>query len=91
MREVERPSLKRKINERLISSMATKTTKKKDTKDMYRYKLLVRTLNELEKGMYTDVDIHWCCDTIGWLWKWKKITREEMNVLCERATAILER
>lgn len=76
---------------RLVSSMATKVAKTRNTKDMYRYKLLVRTLDNLEKGMYTEVDIHWCCDTIGWLWKWKKITREEMNVLCKRATAILER
>lgn len=69
--------------------MATKTKKTKNSKDMYRYNLLIRTLDRLEKSMYTEVDIHWCCDTIGWLWKWKKITEEEMNVLCDRVIAIL--
>ena len=71
--------------------MTTKTTKKKETKDMYRYKLLIQTLDRLERGMWTQVDIHWCCDTITWLWKWKKITEEEKDILCDRAIEILNR
>lgn len=70
--------------------MATKVNKIKNIKDIcYRYKLLIKTLDRLERGLWTAVDIHWCSDTITWLWKWRKITEEEMNVLCNRVIAIL--
>lgn len=56
-----------------------------------RYSLVLNTLDKLERGMYTGgLDIHWCCDSITWLWKWRKITKEEMESLCDRAIAILE-
>lgn len=64
--------------------MATKSNKAKETKDMYRYKLLIKNLDRLERSLRAEVDIHWCSNTISWLWKWKKITKEEADILCER-------
>ena len=53
-----------------------------------RHALVLKTLDALERGMYTGgLDIHWCGDSIGWLWKWKKITKEEMESLCNRVIA----
>ena len=34
--------------------------------------------------------IEWITNRISWRWKWKKISKEQMEVLCERATKILE-
>lgn len=54
-----------------------------------RYKLVLDTLDRLERGMYTgDFDIYWCGDSIAWLWKWKKITAEEKDMLCDRVIAL---
>lgn len=33
-------------------------------------------------------NIDWACDRIEWCWKWKKITREQMEELTNRAIAI---
>ena len=33
-------------------------------------------------------NIDWACDRIEWCWKWKKITREQMEELTDRAIAI---
>ena len=33
-------------------------------------------------------NIDWACDRIEWCWKWKKITREQMKELTDRAIAI---
>ena len=56
-----------------------------------RYNLLIDTIERLEHGKYTGgLDYGWCCDSITWLWKWKKITKEEMESLCNRMIAIME-
>lgn len=53
-----------------------------------RHTLVLKTLDKLERGQYTgSLDIHWVADSITWLWKWKKITREEMEALCDRVIA----
>lgn len=62
----------------------------KKSDKMYRYELLLDTIEKMEHGKYTMVDAGWCCDTISWLWKWRKITEEEKNSLCDRMIAILE-
>ena len=50
-----------------------------------RYKLLLKILDKLERGLYTGgLDSYWCSETISWLWKWRKITEKEKNELCER-------
>lgn len=62
--------------------------KSKTNKINKRYALVLDTLDRLERGMYTGgLDIHWVGDSIGWLWKWKKITRAEMEDLCNRVIA----
>lgn len=54
-----------------------------------RYALVLDTLNRLERGQYTgSLDIYWIGDSIDWLWKWKKITRAEMESLCDRVIAL---
>lgn len=57
---------------------------------MKRYKLLLETLDALERRKYTGLDIHWCCDTITWLWRFRRITKEEKDLLCSRAISLLE-
>ena len=39
---------------------------------------------------YHSRNIEWITDRIYWCWKWKKITREQMEELAMRATNILE-
>lgn len=39
---------------------------------------------------YHSRKIEWITDRIYWCWKWKKITREQMEELAMRATNILE-
>ena len=34
--------------------------------------------------------IEWISDRICWCWKWKKITREQMEELCDRVIKVLE-
>lgn len=56
-----------------------------------RHELLLDTLDRLELNKYTGgLDIHWCSDTICWLWKWRKITKEEMESLCDRVIILME-
>ena len=55
--------------------------------------------NEIDKALqsyenykpYHIRSIDWITNRIFWCWKWKKITKEQMESLCDRATAILER
>lgn len=56
---------------------------------LHRHKLLLDTLDKLEQGKYTGLDAHWCCTTIDWLWKWRKITEDELNSLCYRVIALM--
>ena len=56
-----------------------------------RYKLLIDTIEKMEQGRYTGgLDYGWCCDSLVWLWKWRKITKEEMESLCNRMITIME-
>lgn len=36
-------------------------------------------------------DIEWISNRISWCWKWRKITKEQMEELCDRAIKALER
>ena len=56
-----------------------------------RYERLLDTLDKLENYKYTGgLDVHWCSDTISWLWKWRKISEEEMETLCDRVIVLFE-
>ena len=56
-----------------------------------KYNLLINTIERYENCQYVDLSISWCCDSIAWLWKWRKITAEEKDSLCDRMIAIMER
>ena len=34
--------------------------------------------------------IEWISDRICWCWKWRKITKEQMEELCDRVIKVLE-
>lgn len=38
---------------------------------------------------YHTKDIHWACDRVDWAWKWRKITKEQMEELADRVCNIL--
>lgn len=39
---------------------------------------------------YHDKKIEWISNRITWCWKWRKITKEQMEELCDRVINILE-
>lgn len=57
-----------------------------------RYNLLMDTIERYEDFKYVDraLSISWCCDSIAWLWKWRKITENEMRSLCDRMINIMK-
>lgn len=48
-------------------------------KTLYRHKLLIKTLDRLECGIYTGLDMYWCINTFDWLRKFKKIDAAEID------------
>ena len=54
--------------------------------------------NEIDKVLksyenyapYHDRYMDWVANRIDWCWKWRKITKEQMEELAERATKIFE-
>ena len=70
------------------SSKTNKSTK--GTKDMYRYKLLIDSIEKYETGQLCDISFNFCTDTIIWLWKFRKISEEEMKNLCNRMTNVMQ-
>lgn len=55
------------------------------------YNKIDKALNEYETfAPFHELSIDWICNRIAWCWKWKKITNEEMNSLCDRAIEVLE-
>lgn len=61
-----------------------------DNKKCYRYELLIKSIERYENGKFAEVDYHWCSDTISWLWKWRKISKEEMHSLCNRMIYLMD-
>ena len=53
-----------------------------------RHKTLLNALDALEQGRYCGLNIQWCGDTTSWLWKWRKISKEEMEELCDRVITL---
>lgn len=71
--------------------MKKKSNKAKKSDRLYRYNLLIDTIERYENFKYVprELSIDWCCDSIAWLWKWRKITAEEKDSLCERMISIM--
>lgn len=40
---------------------------------------------------YHTHNIEWISNRISWCWKWRKITKEQMEELCDRTIKVLER
>ena len=50
-----------------------------------------KALQSYEKlNPYHSRKIEWICDRIAWCWKWRKISKEQMEELTDRATNILK-
>lgn len=49
------------------------------TKTLYRHELLIKTLDRLECGIYTGLDMYWCINAFDWLRKFKKIDAAEVD------------
>ena len=55
--------------------------------------------NEIDKALqsyenykpYHSRKIEWISNRISWCWKWRKITKEQMEELCDRVIKVLER
>lgn len=55
--------------------------------------------NEIDKALqsyenykpYHTRNIEWISNRISWCWKWRKITKEQMEELCDIAIKVLER
>lgn len=43
-----------------------------------------------ENRPYHALNLDWICNRISWCWKWKKISAEEKDNLCERTIEILK-
>lgn len=54
------------------------------------YQKINDALNRLENGYYAIHDASWCASRIDWAWKFRKITREEKDELCDRTIALFE-
>lgn len=56
-----------------------------------RYYRMIKAIDKHERGLWADMSLSECSDTIAWLWKWRKISEEEMHSLCDRMIALFER
>lgn len=54
------------------------------------YEKIKTILNRLEQGKYTPYNVSWCIARIDWAWKWRKITKEQMDELAGRCCALLD-
>ena len=57
----------------------------------YKIKELHDALDRLEAGKPSIYSIEWCTNRIDWLWRFRHISEEEKDELCEQAIRILER
>ena len=51
---------------------------------------LERALDRLEVGLYADMSIDQCINTIEWLWKFRYIPQAQMEGYADRVCEILE-
>ena len=54
------------------------------------YEKIDRALSQHERHGYYERSIDSICNYIDWAWKWRKITKEQMEECADRACAILE-
>lgn len=44
-----------------------------------------------ENKAWYEKSIHWITNRIDWCWKWKKITSEQKDELCDRVIWVMEK
>ena len=49
-----------------------------------------RSLNNIERGRYSELTLFECAERIDWLAKWKKVPKEVWEPLCEKCTELLD-
>lgn len=49
-----------------------------------------KALTRLEQDKYAIHSVDWCINRIDWAWKWRKITKEQMEELAGRCCALLD-
>lgn len=55
------------------------------------YSEIIQALQPYEEFKpYHTHSIDWICNRIDWCWKWKKITREEMEELVDRICEVMK-
>ena len=53
------------------------------------YTEIDKVISEYENGKpWHTRDIDWAANRVDWCWKWRKITKEQMEELANRITAI---
>jgi hypothetical protein len=57
---------------------------------MTKVERLEDTLSRIEDGRPSQLDLSWCASTVGWLWKWRKISKEQMETFTSRITEQFE-
>jgi len=49
-----------------------------------------RSLDNIERGKWSELSIQQCVDKIDWLARWKKVPEDVWVPLCDQATRILD-
>ena len=49
-----------------------------------------KELRRMECFKRPDKGISWCCNRIAWCWKFRHITREQMEELCDRTILLIK-
>ena len=55
------------------------------------YKEIDEAIKSYEEGKpYQTKSIGWICDRIDWCWKWKKITKAQLEELADRIIKVMK-
>jgi len=49
-----------------------------------------RSLDNIERGKWSELSIQQCVDKIDWIARWKKVPEDVWAPLCDQATRILD-
>lgn len=48
-----------------------------------------KELDRMSNGQYSSFTVGQLADKVSWLWKWRKITHEEMEMMCLQVINII--
>ncbi len=65
-------------------------SKKTKTKKDYYGRINEALLSYETFKPYHPLSIDWICDRIDWCWKFRHITEQQMNELCDRIVAVMD-